>query len=631
MSHSFSPQNLVLYKKSAAVIEQVGEKISIQLASGKQLKVRTKDILFLNEGPVKNLGALEVEPEGNVQEAWELLQGETLPLAEVAELIYGDTSPASVWHAWLALNAQLYFTGSIDAVTARNEDDVNAILQKQRKKEQQALEWNDYLQRVKKRSVGAQDIDALRDLERLAIKKASTNHTLKALGIEVTPEKAHRLLLDLGQWPETTNPYPARFDCSVTSAHLPVPDLIDEVREDLTALETYAIDDENCTDPDDAISLDGESIWVHIADAAALVTPDSPLDIEARSRGANLYLPEFVSTMLPETVTETLGLGLSERSPALSIQLSVSEDGEPVCQKITPSWVCVKRTSYAAVDLQMDQSPFQELYSITTPFHQRRMKLGAAQIDLPEVKLKTTIDQELIDLTQPHDLPLSKPTNFVVDIKPLPSLKSREMVTDAMLMAGEAIANFLIQHEIPAPYVSQPPPDESVIPESMSDMFAYRKKFKRSSVHLEPDLHAGLGLTHYTRATSPLRRYSDLLVHQQLRAFLRGAEILSEAEVLARVSSADVASGQTTMAERNSNRHWTLLHMKQHPEKIYHGVVVDKRDERGIVMIPELAIDVKMRNLADYSLDESVSIQLMQVNLHDLHFTCRLVEENVVD
>ncbi|MDF7797924.1 RNB domain-containing ribonuclease [Pontiellaceae bacterium B1224] len=628
MSQSFSKQNLVLYKKQPALVEQVADKISIQLASGKQIKVREKDIQFLNKGPVQNLGALEQEPAGNLSEAWELLQGESVPLADLAELIYGDASPASVWHAWLALDAQLYFTGSIDEVVARSEEEVESLLEKQREKEQEAALWDDYLQRVRQRAVEPQDIDALRDIERLAIRKASTNRTLKALGIEITPEKAHRLLLDLNLWHEATNPYPARFDCSATSANGPVPELIDEQREDLTALDTYAIDDENCTDPDDAISLDGASIWVHVADAAALIAPDSPLDHEARARGANLYVPEYISTMLPEAVTHVLGLGLSDPSPALSIQLTLSDAGAPVCQKITPSWVRVKGMSYAEADQLMDQSPFQELQAITAPFRKRRMEIGAAQIDLPEVKLNVKLGQEPVDLALPHDLPLPEPAAYTVEIKPLPSLQSRQMVTDAMLMAGEAIADFLIEHEIPAPFVSQPAPDEATVPETMSDMFAYRKKFKRSRVHLEPELHAGLGLPRYTRATSPLRRYSDLLVHQQLRAFLRGDEILSESDILARVSEADVASGQTAMAERNSNRHWTLLYMKQHSEKVYRGVVVDKQDDRGTVLIPELGIDVKIRKLADASLDQQVAVQLNQINLPDLHFTCRLVTED---
>jgi exoribonuclease-2 len=159
----------------------------------------------------------------------------------------------------------------------------------------------------------------------------------------------------------------------------------------------------------------------------------------------------------------------------------------------------------------------------------------------------------------------------------------------------------------------------------MAQMFAYRKKFKRSGLHLEPGLHAGLGLEHYTRATSPLRRYSDLLVHQQIRAFIRGEPLISEAELLARMAAAEIGGGNTAMAERLSNRHWTLLYMQQHPENVYRGIVVDKRDDRGTVLIPELGIDVKMRRIADLQLDDAVELKLLQINLPELDLFCRIV------
>jgi len=625
MSQNFKSHSLVLYKNAPALIDQVADKISIQLADGKNVSVRVKDIQLLHPGPLKSLHDLNQTPDGSLEEAWELLQGETVELSELAEFIYGENSPVTVWHAWLALHEEIYFTGSLDQIVARTDVEVEAILSKQREKEQEETSWKDYLQRVKESAILPEDLSHLKDVERMAYGKASTNRTLKALGIEAVPGKAHRLLLQLGLWNETVNPYPARFDCAVTQPELDVPELPEEEREDLTELETFAIDDDNCSDPDDAISLDGDALWVHVADAAALIKPDSPLDQEARARGANLYLPEIVINMLPSAVTETLGLGLQETSPALSFKIGVDDDGAATCLKIIPSWIKVQRLSYSAADQMMDTSPFKEMSIITEQFRQRRIAQGAAQIDLPEVKLKTTVDGALYNLSAQHELDIKEPVEYTVEISDLPRLKSRDMVTDAMLMAGEAIADFLIKNEIPAPFASQPPPDEPSTPVTMAEMFAYRKKFKRSGLHLEPDLHAGLGLERYTRATSPLRRYSDLLVHQQLRAFIGGEPLISEADMLARMAEAELGGGNTSMAERLSNRHWTLLHMQQHPETIYRGVLVDKRDDRGTVLIPELAIDVKMRRIADLPLDEEVNVQLTRISLPELDFSCRLV------
>jgi exoribonuclease-2 len=625
MSQNLKAKSLVLYKNGPAIVDQPGDKIAIQLADGKQVKVRPKDIQLLHPGPLNSLGDLTQTPHGNVEEAWELLQGETVDLTELADLVYGAATPATVWQAWQVLDAAVHFTGTIEAITARTEAEVEAILSKQREKEEEAARWEAYLQRVKDHTVQPEDFPHLSDVERMAYRNASVNRTLKALGIEVTPEKAHRLLLQLGLWNDCVNPYPARFDCATTQPELEVPALPEEEREDLTALETFAIDDDNCSDPDDAISLDGDCLWIHVADAAALIKPDSPLDVEARARGANLYLPEIVINMLPSAVTTALGLGLQEVSPALSFKIGIGADGTPACLKIAPSWVRVQRLSYSAADELMKNTPFNEMNRIAEQYRARRVAQGAARINLPEVKLKTTVDGELYNLSAQHEIGFKQPDNFAVEIKELPRLNSREMVTDAMLMAGEAIALYCIENAIPVPFACQPPPDEAGTPVTMAEMFAYRKKFKRSGLHLDPDWHSGLGLERYTRSTSPLRRYSDLLVHQQVRAFIGGEALISEADMQERMSQAEVGGGNTSMAERQSNRHWTLLHMQLHPETIYRGVVVDKRDDRGVVMIPELAIDVKMRRMADAELDEEVQVQLLQVNLPDLDFTCRMV------
>ncbi len=626
MSEEFKAKNLVLYKNAPALVESVAAKISIQLASGKNVSVRPKDIQWLHAGPVKSLNDLNQTSDGDLEEAWELLQGETVALADLAELMCGESTPSTVWQAWKVLHEQVWFTGSIDAVVARPKAEVDAILNNQREKEQEAARWQDYLQRVKENAILPEDFAHLSDVQRLAYRKASMNRTLKALGIEVLPEKAHRMLLQLGLWDETVNPYPARFDCATTQPELDVPALPEEERQDLTALETFAIDDDNCSDPDDAISLDGDALWIHVADAAALIPPDSPLDVEARARGANLYLPETVINMLPKGVTEALGLGLQERSPALSFKIELDETGEATCLEITPSWVCVQRTSYSVVDQKMETSPFKEISVITEQFRAHRIEQGAAELNLPEVKLKTKVDGELYNLSASHELVIKTPAEYTIEISDLPRLKSRDMVTDAMLMAGEAIAKFLIQNEIPAPFASQPPPDEKATPETLSDMFTYRKKFKRSKLHLEPELHAGLGLERYTRVTSPLRRYSDLLVHQQLRAHLAGSPLISEADMLKRMAEAELGGGNTSMAERRSNRHWTLLYMQKNPETIYRGVLVDKRDDRGTVLIPELAIDVKLRRLADIPLDTEINVQLTRINLPELDFSCRQVK-----
>ena len=247
---NFAKHSLVLYKQAPALVLELGAKISIQLENGKTIKVREKDIQLLHVGPLKSFSQLHAEPEGNVEDAWELLQGEAAALSDLADLIYGETTLAAVWHAWCVLNEDTYFRGSIDEVVARTAPDVKAIFAKRNEKEQEATRWNDYLQRVRDNKILPEDIAQLSDVERIAYGKASVSRTLKALDLEAVPEQAHRLLLKLGLWTEMVNPYPSRFGCATTEPDLEVPPLADEPREDLMALETFAIDDDNCSDPD---------------------------------------------------------------------------------------------------------------------------------------------------------------------------------------------------------------------------------------------------------------------------------------------------------------------------------------------------------------------------------------------
>ena len=154
-----------------------------------------------------------------------------------------------------------------------------------------------------------------------------------------------------------------------------------------------------------------------------------------------------------------------------------------------------------------------------------------------------------------------------------------------------------------------------VEPEGMAAMYAYRKQFKRSQTKGAPESHAGLGLDLYAQATSPLRRYQDLVAHQQLRAFLRGEPVLANDQVLARAASTDVLIGNVRQGERLSNRHWTLVHLQRHPDWQGEGVIVEKRNRRATVLIPELGLDAQIQASGDPPLDAVVLLRCTRVNL----------------
>jgi exoribonuclease-2 len=153
-------------------------------------------------------------------------------------------------------------------------------------------------------------------------------------------------------------------------------------------------------------------------------------------------------------------------------------------------------------------------------------------------------------------------------------------------------------------------------------MFALRRSLQPSQYSTIAAPHAGLGMEVYTQATSPLRRYLDLVAHQQLRAHLRDEELLDSAQIIERVGTTEAVSGSVRRAERLSRRHWTLVYLLQRPGWTGEGIVVERRGQRTTLIIPELDLDARLRVRRDLSLNSTVSIALRQVDLPRLaaHF-----------
>jgi exoribonuclease-2 len=586
--------SLVLYKSHAAQVKTAGDKLEIEIDSGKTVNVRPKDVQLLHPGPMQSLKELTSQ-QGDVKTAWELLAGETVSLADLADLIYETFTPATAWATWQLVDEDLYFFGTPEAITARLEAEVAEIQAQREAKVAEQAAWSAFLRRVQDNRLAPGDEAQLQDVVRLALNQTSTSRVLRELNLTQSPENAHALLLKLDYWDHTRNPYPERFGLSIGPPGGILPDLPEEARVDLTHLPAFAIDDEDSTDPDDALSLEGNRLWVHVADVAALIEPDSPPDVEARARGANLYLPEGTVHMLPPRATQMLGLGLQAVSPALSFGLDIDPSGEVTNLEIVPSLVHVERLAYEEVEGLLTEPLFKELDRLAQTNLARRRQQGAIEIDLPEVKVQVTEGQ--------------------VSIRPLPRLHSRNLVREAMLLCGQALGQFARREEIPLPYTVQSPPDAIESLPGLAGMFAQRKLMKPGQRQVEAGLHAGLGLDSYVQATSPLRRYVDLVVHQQIRAYLRGQPLLSSQELLTRAGEAETAGSSVRQVERLANKHWTLVYLQQQADWQGEGVVIDRRGPRALILIPELDLDIWLNLPERYELNDTVSLAFNGIDL----------------
>jgi exoribonuclease-2 len=600
--------SLVLYKNRPARLRRVADRLDIELAGGETVKVRPKDVVLLHPGPLRSLDELAPQA-GEVQVAWEVLAGGRTTLPELAELAYGAYTPATAWAAWQLVADGLYFHGEPDNLIASTPQQV---AHKQAARQAEAAEkqaWEAFVKRARARQVAAGDDRYLKEVAALALKQGTHSRLMRELGREESPENAHALLLELSYWDETVNPYPGRLGLSASPPALELPPLPDEARADLTHLPALAIDDEGTTTPDDALSLEGDRLWVHVADAAALVHPGDPVDLEARARGASLHLPESVVPMLPWSATQRLGLGLAEVSPALSFGLDLDPDGHIIRLEVLPSWVRVTRLTYAEAETHMEEEPLRSFDRLARVYQARRRARGALMMDFPEVQVSVQAGE--------------------VSLRPLPPFKSRMAVQEAMLMAGEAVARFALEREIPIPYAVQEPPEaggpagsaelaevgESL---SLSEMFALRRTLKRSQYRSLPAPHAGMGLAAYVQATSPLRRYLDLVAHQQMRAYLRGGRPLETQDILERIGAVEAVIGSVRQAEQLSDRHWTLVYLLRQPGWRGQGILVDRRGLSAKVLIHDLDLEVPLRLPHPAPLDSSLSLGLRDVNLAQL-------------
>ncbi|MGB4806008.1 MAG: RNB domain-containing ribonuclease [Anaerolineae bacterium] len=608
IEHTVRSGSLVLYKNRPARVAQLGDKLDLDLPGGESAHVRPKDIILLHSGPVQSLGELTPQ-RGDVQSAWELLAGSETTLPELADLIYGAFTPATAWAAWQLVSDGLFFRGTPAQITACSPDEVEHKQQARRAEVAEKAAWAEFAQRVRQQQTAPGDARFLREVEAVALGRQPRSRVLRDLEREETPESAHALLLETGFWPVTVNPYPQRLTLPTASPDLPLPALADEARRDLTHLPAFAIDDARTTSPDDAISLDADGrIWVHVADAAALVRPDDPADEEARGRGATLYLPESVISLLPWRATELLGLGLQEISPALSFGIGLDANGQINSLEITPSRVRVTRLTYEAADAALDDEPLASLWRLLQGYHAWRQAQGAVEIDLPEV-----------------DVFVQEGT---VVIEPAPSLRSRSLVENAMILTGHAVARFALQHDIPLPFATQEVGDEATPAlrraHTLSQMLALRKTMRRSQYRTVADPHGGLGLPAYVQTTSPLRRCLDLVVHQQLRRHLAGQPLLSQADILARIGAVEAVNSSLREAENKSNTHWTLVYLLQHPDWQGEGILVDKRGLQGTVILPELGLEPTVHLPGDLPLDTRLVVQLRSVDLPRLDARFRI-------
>ena len=593
---------LVAYKEQPAVVLEISSKITIRVANGAERRVREKDIEQLHPGPVSDISHV-VAPVGEIETAWEMLEGNEVSLREFCELAFEEFTPGSAWAAWQVLTAGELFRADDTKFRALPRLEVDRLRAERRKKQEAEEGRVRLVERIRSGAVTAADRASFGEIEAVARGASANSKIMRDLGIQPQPERAHDLLLRHGVWDPIDNPYPARFGVATRT---PLTGAIEDdttERRDLTHAEAFAIDDIGTSAADDAVGRDGDDFWVHIADPAAGVSPGSAVSLGAYERAATLHNPEHFSHMLPENVIRRYSLG-GDESRALSFRFNFELTGEPILREIVPSFVSVLRMTYEEADARLkDKNVMRSIEEMTRIFAGWRQTYAAPAIQLPEARIR--VEQKRIS------------------IEPIEFGRSRDLVLESMLMVGYGVGRYAETQRLPIPYARQEEPELDEIPETLSAMWSARRRYKRSDHSTIPGPHAGLGLPVYVQATSPLRRYLDLLVHQQLRAALIGIPPLDTARVVELIGGAEARFSEVRKVESLSDRHYTLAYLLQNSDWTGTGVVV-ATGKNVTVMVPELGLEAELAGRNSYELDDEVRLQIDTVRLPTLQ--CYMTE-----
>ncbi len=336
----------------------------------------------------------------------------------------------------------------------------------------------------------------------------------------------------------------------------------------LAAVQAFSIDDSATTEIDDALSVQGLGsgtvvFGIHIAAPGLAITADSPLDQLARARLSTVYMPGWKLTMLPDEVVQAYTLVEGRDCPAVSLYVTLDE----ATLEVRASETRLERVAIA-VNLRHDQldaivteaallgeTPADYAHAAELAFAfrlARHLKAKREQVrgkpetfNRPDYSFRLDGDgahepqgQELVAIT-------TRQRGAPLDL----------IVAEAMILANSTWGGWLAECGVPGIYRSQ----ASLLPGVKVRM------------GVKPAPHAGMGVAQYTWATSPLRRYVDLVNQWQIIACARHGRTAAlaapfkpkDAALFSVISAFDAAYAEYNGFQSGIERYWTLQYLAQ--------------------------------------------------------------------
>ncbi|WP_022978836.1 ribonuclease catalytic domain-containing protein [Ideonella sp. B508-1] len=557
------------------VMSEADSSMQIELDSGKRVKVKNANVLlrFDKPQPADLIAAAQAKAgEIDLDLAWEFAPEGEFGFADLARDYFSASAGPELQAAALfrLFDAPHYFrrAGKGQFKKAPEETIKAALLAIERKKQlaAQIEAWaaelvagqcpapvREQLYKILfKPDKNAPEYKAVVDAARQS--QRAPLDLLKDAGAITSPYQFHWRRFLFEQFPKGTGFPP-----------LEAPAIADELP--LAPVQAFSIDDSQTTEIDDALSVtglgSGEVVFgVHIAAPALAVLPDSPVDKVARERLSTVYMPGWKLTMLPEAVVQAYTLDEGRDCPAVSLYVTLDE----ATLTVKKSETRLERVPIAA-NLRHDQ--LDEVITEAT-------LTGEAVADYPFAAELAFCFRLARQLKAAREVVRGKPENFnrpdynfrldgnsgEPDGSETVRISERQrgapldlIVSEAMILANSTWGGWLAELGVPGIYRSQ----ASLAP---------GVKVRMGTKALP---HAGMGVAQYTWATSPLRRYVDLVNQWQIIACARHGRTAAlaahfkpkDATLFSIISGFDGAYSAYNGFQSAIERFWTLRWIEQ--------------------------------------------------------------------
>ncbi len=414
-------------------------------------------------------------------------------------------------------------------------------------------------------------------------------------------------------------------------------------RQDLRFLQTVTIDGDDAKDFDDAISIlktdEGYTLFVHIADVSHYVKEGSAIDKEAYARCTSIYVCDRVVPMLPFELSNGIcSLNENVERNTITCQMNIDEHGVITSYKVYPSVIYSdKRCTYNKINAVIAGDELaKEEYSSLLPMIENMYNCA-------KLLQNKSDERGNIEFSDKEPIIVLDKKGKAIEVKTREIGIAENIIEQFMISANVSVANYLNSQELPCMYRIHEDPEETsldrlkrvcssfgltfepeeITPKAIKDLLdsiedeteyyvvsMMALRCMKKAIYSEECLgHFGLALEEYCHFTSPIRRYSDLVVHRMLRKYIfdkENGDVDKDIKKIARQAmQMSEKERDAVTVERDISDYKIAEYMSKHVGEVFEATIVSVLDFGFFVQLDNTIEGlVSIRSIRGASYDE---------------------------